>query len=294
MKNLLKSIGIIIPVLFLLVSCALSGQDKEAFTSLFNGEDLSGWETYIGVPEPSVEVSGLATDADGKYTEPIGLNKDPLNVFTVVDEDGAPAVKVTGEIYGSLATEKEFGNYHFRMQVKWGEKKWAPRADKPRNSGLLYHGTGEYGAGLGVWKKSHECQVMENMFGDSYRMGDTYCSIRSAIPEGSQRYYVYNPEADLVESGEGKEGGKICFKSSMNEKPLGEWNTVEIICVGAKSVHIINGVVNMVNEDSHLIVDGKKVPLTNGNIQLQSEGAEVYFRNMEIKSIDQIPEEYLK
>ena len=200
---------------------------------------------------------------------------------------------MTGEIYGSLATQKEFENYHFRMEVKWGEKKWAPRADKARNSGLLYHGTGEYGAGLGVWKKSHECQVMEEMFGDSYRMGDTFCSIRSEPLEG-QRFYVYNPEAELVESGEGKQGGKITSKSSMNEKPLGEWNTVEIICFGAKSIHIINGVVNMVNEDSHLLLEGKNVPLTKGNIQLQSEGAEVYFRNMEIMSIDQIPEGLLK
>ena len=50
----------------------------------------------------------------------------------------------------------------------------------------------------------------------------------------------------------------------------------------------------MVNEDSHLLVNGQKKPLSKGNIQLQSEGAEVFFRKMEIREIDEIPEEYLK
>jgi hypothetical protein len=134
---------------------------------------------------------------------------------------------------------------------------------------------------------------METMFGDSYRMGDTYCSIRASQPEGGNRY-VYDPTADLVEFGQDKQGGKICSKNATHEKPRGEWNTVEVFCVGTKSVHVINGVVNMVNEDSHLLVNGQKKPLSKGNIQLQSEGAEVFFRKMEIREIDEIPKEYLK
>lgn len=272
-------------------SCQPTDQKSE-FRALFNGQDLEGWETYIGIPGASVEMPGLERDSTGNYDEPVGLNKDPLNIFQVVIEDGKPAVRVSGQVNGALATKEEFENYHFRMQVKWGEKKWYDRDDALRNSGLLYHGTGDYGAGLGVWRQSHECQVMETMFGDSYRMGDTFCSIRASVPEGGGRY-IYDPDATPVEFGEGKQGGKICSKNKTNEKPLGEWNTVEIICVGTKSIHIINGVVNMVNEDSHLMVNGQKQPLSKGNIQLQSEGAEVFFRNMEIRSIDEVPEEYL-
>jgi hypothetical protein len=177
--------------------------------------------------------------------------------------------------------------------VKWGTQKWPEGSDNLRNSGLLYHGTGDYGQGLGVWKKSHECQMMETMFGDSYRMGDTYCSIRASRPEEGQRY-VYDPSASLVEFGEGKQGGKICSKSVTNEKPHGEWNVVEVICLGDTSIHVINGTVNMVNVDSHLEENGKIIPLTRGNIQLQSEGAEVFFRRMEIRNISAIPEKYLQ
>jgi hypothetical protein len=277
--------------MILISSCSMQNSEAE-FEALFNGQDLAGWETYVGVPNPTVEVPGIEKDTAGNYVAPIGFNNDPLGIFQVVTEDGEPAVKVSGQVNGSLATQAEFENYHFRMQIKWGEKKWVPENQK-RNSGLLYHGTGEYGVGLGVWKQSHECQVMETMFGDSYRMGDTYCSIQASVPEGEKRY-VYDPAAELVEFGQDKQGGKICSKNVTNEKPRGEWNTVEIICVGAKSVHIINGVVNMINEDSHLLVDGQKKPLTKGNIQLQSEGSEVFFRNMEIRSVEEIPEKYLK
>jgi hypothetical protein len=288
----IKFLSLIFLGAIIMGSCGTQN-DKPEFTSLFNGEDLTGWETYIGVPKASVDVPGLEKDTTGNYVAPIGFNKDPLGIFQVVTEDGVPAVKVSGQVNGSLATTDEFENYHYRMQVKWGEKKWYDREDALRNSGLLYHGTGEYGVGLGVWKQSHECQVMETMFGDSYRMGDTFCSIRASKPEGGNRY-VYDPNAELVEFGQDKQGGKICSKNATNEKPRGEWNTVEIFCVGAKSVHVINGVVNMVNEDSHLLVNGQKKPLTKGNIQLQSEGAEVFFRNMEIREIDEIPEAYLK
>ena len=266
--------------------------DQSEFSQLFNGVDLDGWETYIGVPEPSVEVPGLTKNESGEYAEPIGLNNDLLGVFSVVQLDGESVIRASGQIYGSLATKQDYENYHFSMQVRWGEKKWPPREDKLRNSGLLYHGTGEYGAGLGVWKQSHECQVMETMFGDSYRMGDTYCSITATRPEDGG-LYVFDPVGPDVEFGEGKEGGKICSKNVTNEKSLGEWNTVEIICFGDTSLHIINGVVNMINTHSHLEQDGKMIPLTKGNIQLQSEGAEVYFKDIRIKSIDKIPEKYL-
>jgi len=273
-------------------SCSTQKEHAAEFKPLFNGTDLSGWETYIGVPRVDVEVDGLAKDSTGAYSESIGFNKDPLDIFAVVTEDGEPAVRASGQVNGAFATVDEFENYHYRMQVKWGTKKWL-KDDRPRNSGLLYHGTGEYGPGLGAWKISHECQVMETMFGDSYRMGDTYCNITATKPEGGDRF-VYDPEGPSLEVGGGKEAGKIVSKSIMAEKPHGEWNTVEIICVGDKSLHIINGQVNMINTNSHLEVDGQNIPLTKGNIQLQSEGSEVFFRNMEIREVTEIPAKYLK
>jgi hypothetical protein len=278
----------LLAVMFLVVSCG------PKWEPLFNGKDFTGWEFYLGVPDPSVKVPGLERNEAGEYTQPLGVNNDPLNVFTVVEEDGAPALRISGQIYGSFATVHEYGNYHLRLQAKWGEKKWAPRQDLPRNSGLLYHGTGEFGKGLGVWKTSHECQVMETMFGDSYRMGDSWCDIAASRTNENERY-TFDPTAPKVQFGpRGTDLPAICSRNPMNEKPLGEWNTIELLCYEGVSVHIINGKRNMIITNSHLLIDDAETPLTKGVIQLQSEGAEIFYRNIEIRPITKIPDEYLK
>ena len=286
----MKKVFYVFPLIAMMfISCSSEPQ----WESLFNGKDFTGWEVYIGVPHPSVDVPGMERNEEGVYTQPLGVGNDPLKVFSVVEVDGAPALRSSGQIYGSFATVKEYGNYHLRIEAKWGEKKWAPREELPRNSGLLYHGTGEFGKGLNVWKISHECQVQENDFGLSYRMGTTFCDITARRNE-SGRGYTYDPAAEKVRFGPGMPAGSVCAQNPMNEKPLGEWNIIELICFEGTSIHVINGKVNMINTNSHLLIDGVEVPLTKGVIQLQSEGAEIYFRNIEIRPITKIPDEYLK
>ena len=286
----MKKVFFVFPLLatMFFVSCGSEPQ----WEPLFNGKDFTGWEVYLGVPDPSVDVPGMERNEEGVYTQPLGVHNDPLNVFTVVDVEGSPAVRASGQIYGSFATIREFGNYHLKLEAKWGEQKWAPREDKPRNAGLLYHGVGEFGKGLNVWKISHECQVMENDFGDSYRMGETFCDITASRDEESNRF-TFDRNAPKVRFGHGSSMVPICKRNPINEKPHGEWNTIEVLCYEGTSVHVINGVVNMINTNSHLLIDGKETPLVKGVIQLQSEGAEIYYRNIQIRPINKIPDEYL-
>ncbi|MDN5212757.1 hypothetical protein QQ020_11895 [Fulvivirgaceae bacterium BMA12] len=82
-------------------------ESKDGLRSLFNGKDLSGWYTYLRPPEPTSEVDGLK---DRKYVKHIGLNEDPLNIFTVVQEDGSPAIRISGEVPGVLITKEEYEN----------------------------------------------------------------------------------------------------------------------------------------------------------------------------------------
>ena len=70
---------------------------------------------------------------------------------------------------------------------------------------------------------------------------------------------------------------------------LTEWNTVELYAVGQTAVHVVNGKVNMVLTGLRHKVDGKDVPLTNGKIQLQSESAEVYYRDIAVRPLSEIP-----
>ena len=77
------------------------------------------------------------------------------------------------------------------------------------------------------------------------------------------------------------------------EKPTGEWNTLELITFGDKSLHIVNGEVVMALSNSRYTLDSKVIPLTKGKIQLQSEGAEIFFKNILMTPIKEIPKNIL-
>src|SRR2546425_406508 len=78
-----------------------------------------------------------------------------------------------------------------------------------------------------------------------------------------------------------------------DEKPRGEWNTVEVIFWAGNCLHLLNGKVNMVLTSPRYLEARKVIPLRSGKIQLQSEGAECYYRKVEIRPIGEIPAEYL-
>jgi hypothetical protein len=64
---------------------------------------------------------------------------------------------------------------------------------------------------------------------------------------------------------------------------------VEIVCFGQTSIHIVNGQVVMVLTGLRHKVGGREVPLTKGRLQIQSEAAEIFWRNVEVRSIAEIP-----
>ena len=66
------------------------------------------------------------------------------------------------------------------------------------------------------------------------------------------------------------------IKKKDNEKPTGEWNRIEVIANKGKCTHIVNGIV--VNE-------AESVSLRSGRILIQSEGAEIFYRKIDIKEL---------
>jgi len=270
MKRTIYALFIITGIILFSSACSPA---KKKWKSLFNGKDLSGWETYVGPKEK-----------DGK---PMGLNNDPMKLFSVVELDKEKALRISGEINASIATKEEFENYHLVLELKWGEKLYTSY-----NSGLLYHSYGDFGVANGVWMNSHEFQLFTGNIGDSYRMGNTYCEI--PIIENSEGRYVYNKNGEITES-KPKTKSVMIAKDNDYEKPKGEWNKIELYCYGRTSVHVVNGNVNMINYKSGKYVDGGIVePLTKGKIQIQSEGGELFVRNIKISPIDKIPDELLK
>ncbi|NIJ52789.1 hypothetical protein FHS68_001959 [Dyadobacter arcticus] len=264
---------------FILLLCCVSVLTAKAFgqqkmghgTSLFNGKDLTGWETYLDRP-----------DQNNKDQAPLGLNNDPNKVFSVVIEDGEPAIRISGETFGAVSTLESFGNYHLQLQFKWGKQKWAPKLDQPRDSGLLFHSVGDYGSSF-LWKKSFEFQVQEGDCGDYWGVMDVLAEAEAFKNE--QGKYVYKKGAERITFRDKTPNGRTCLKGLDNELKSGEWNTVDLYCFGGTAVHMINGKINMVLTNTRHMVNGKEEPLVRGQIQIQSEGAEVFYRNLTVEPI---------
>ena len=108
----------------------------------------------------------------------------------------------------------------------------------------------------------------------------------SATVEKRGNEWYFNPKGELKKFS----GGRINwfdrdpmwkdvkgFRGSKDvEKPAGEWNRLECICDGDKITNILNGtVVNAGIGASH----------TKGKILFQSEGAEVFFRKIDLRPL---------
>ncbi|MFY0607603.1 MAG: DUF1080 domain-containing protein [Cyclobacteriaceae bacterium] len=287
MKNLFALLSIVI-----ISSCSSGIKEEQQWTNLLDME-LSNWDTYLSYKFEDGYKGEQPTDAAGNPLEPIGLNQDSSGVFTTIEENGQPVLKVSGEIYGAVTSILEYKNYHLRLKVKWGQKKWPPREKLLRDSGLLYHATGPNGRSYWrTWMRSQEFQIMEGHFGD-YWLTETAIDIR-AYPTEAIMSQVADVSQPFIPMGVGEPNPGYCMRSANYENPFGQWNTIELICFEDKSLHIVNGRVVMVLSNSRYVDNGQKVPLTQGKIQLQSEAAEVYFKEVAIRSIAEMPQRYAK
>jgi hypothetical protein len=269
------------------------GQEPPAWRSLFNGKDLAGWDTWLGRPHKSVAGLELKQNDQGDYVESVGLNRDPKRVYSVVQLSDGPAVRISGEIFGALTSQEDFENYHFKVDFKWGTKKWPPRENAVRDSGILYHCVGEHGAAGTFWMQSQECQVQERDCGDYWSVAGAIVDIEAEPlernPASPIRYRIGAMKARVprtltLPNGQTRTDPRI-IKSHDAEKKTGEWNTIEVLCFKDTSVHVVNGQVVMILTGSRRKVGEKEVPLTKGKIQIQSEGAEVFYKNILIRPI---------
>lgn len=257
---------------------------KDDWQPLFNGKDLDGWDTFIGPP---------LDDAGKKLSEvPVGLNNDPKQVFTVVENGGEKVIRISGENWGAISTKKEYQNFHLQLMFKWGSLSWGQKKNKKKDSGLLYFSVDDYGADYGAWMRSQEFQVEEGNCGDYWGVAGGMEDI--PVLKKSDSEYVYMPGEPMLNFSATAKVGRHCIKRGDAEKPTGEWNVLDLYCHGDTSVHVINGKVMMVLYHSQQSDNGQLTSLIKGKLQIQSEGAEVFYKQIKIKSLDAIPPELLK
>jgi len=283
------------PILYLLAGFLCSQTAfavDDSWRQLFNGTNLNGWETYMNRPHPSWDVPGMPRGTNGVYTEVIGKNRDPLKVFTVETVDGRPAVHVTGQGFGTLTTIETFTNFHLRLQFKWGERRWGSRTNSLRDAGLLYYVHGEPGFQSDTWPRSLEFQIQEHDVGDLYIIGDTQVTVSASQmpPDAKGRVrYIYNPKGEPTLFLQKPPAVGRCIKADDLEKPWGEWNTIELICFNGDSIHIVNGRVVMRLHDARQLGGTEPALLRSGAISLQTEGAEIFYREVELQPITEVP-----
>lgn len=271
-------------VVALLAACLPHARAGEPGWTPLLDEKLSQWEKFLGIPEPTVDIPGYPTKESGKRGR-LGLNNDPKNVYSTRQENGETILHVTGEVFGGLTTLQSYSNYHLRLQFRWGTTMWPPREKGPRDSGILYHCVGEHGAFWNVWKRSLECQIQENDIGDFFSIVGTMADIPSV--EAKRDFWRYEPGAPL------RPYQSRCARGAdYPEKPNGEWNTLEIITLGTRAIHVLNGKVVNVLVNTRYKDRDKEIPLAAGQIQIQSEAAEIDYRRIEIRPITELPAEF--
>jgi hypothetical protein len=182
------------------------------------------------------------------------------------------------------------------VEYRWGDKTWPAdderydRFNKARDNGILVHSVGRDGAYWGSWMLSIEAQIIEGGTGDLLLVNDSsikglrFTATVPAAPEKQGNCWVYQPGGTLQTL---ERAGRINwryrdpkwedvkgFRGERDvEKPAGEWNRFEIVAAGDSLKYILNGVT--VNE----VV---KVSPRRGKIQIQSEGAEIFFRKVDL------------
>jgi hypothetical protein len=153
-----------------------------------------------------------------------------------------------GQPFGYLRTEQDYGNYVLRVEWRW------PAGDRPRrNSGVFVHVNGPDN----IWPRGAEAQLMSGRAGDFWLVGGYKLSIDPDRKDPkSDRHWFRLP-------------GEY-------EKPIGDWNQYEITCRDRDIEVKING---------KLANSGTDAETTSGAIILQSEGAEIHFRNVTLERL---------
>ena len=213
-------------------------QAAEGWQLLFDGESLDGWKRF---------------------------NRDTIGPLWSVQDgailcDGEGLGEGSGEMGGSLITEREFKNFDLVLEYK---------LSSGGNSGLLYH------------------VVEDPKYKYDYETGPEFQLLDDAGWKGGEL-------SDAQKAGSNYD--MYAASSSKKVNPAGEWNTARIVYYHGHVEHWLNGekVVEFDEDSEEYKERYEKSKWTeypdwnkakSGAIGLQDHGAPVYFRNIRIKEL---------
>jgi hypothetical protein len=177
-------------------------------------------------------------------------------------DEGSLYLDVTNknsEQRGDLVTDEEFENFHLKLDWKISEGS---------NSGIIFNIKEDPGKYKNTYNTGPEMQVIDN---------EKHRDAKNPKHRAADLY-------DLV----------ACSKET--GKPIGEWNTVEIVSNKGKLDFYLNGVnvvsTTMFDDNWNQLIAGSKFAgmpgfgtFRSGKIALQDHGDQVWYRNILIKKL---------
>lgn len=177
-------------------------------------------------------------------------DKDPKDTYSI--KDGV--IQVAGLPGGYMRTEADYCNYLLHVEWRW--------PGSGGNSGVLTHMSGPDK----MYPKSFECQLASGHAGDIWLIGSGE-KLNPLIGIKTAEHAAGGPRVD---------GRRIKKLHDSSEKPLGQWNTYEVICKDDWMLIFANGVLQNV---------ATGMSDRCGKICLQSEGTPIEFRNVYIEQL---------
>jgi hypothetical protein len=258
---------------------------------------LSSVVAPLVAAEPIAPTAKIDLLADGLNPFTVWLQdtkqSDPRGVFSI--KDGV--LHITGDGLGCICTKADYRDYHLVAEFRWGERTWAGRVEKAKDTGILVHSYGEDGAYGGIWKRSIEAQVIEGGCGDFVVVRSSQpnppppvLALSAEVVEGPKMQWIWKEggEKRRFEKGRVNWFGRDPdwqdvkgFRGKNDvESPAGEWTRMDVICRGDTITNVVNGtVVNRASE----------VSPAAGQVQIQTELAECFFRKLELWPLDKAP-----
>lgn len=194
----------------------------------------------------------MAQQADGEFDGWKTFHeKDGAKTGDVwrLQPDGVLVCK--GQPRGYLYTEAAHKNFALRVEWRY------PAGTKGGKGGVLVRMTGEHA----IWPRCFECQLNQGAAGDVWAI----------------RGYEFTGPADQLKVTPQSAFGVLRHLKRLAdaEKPAGEWNALEAVVDGATITQTVNG---------KLVSKATGCEVVAGKILLTSEGTEIHFRNIELKT----------
>lgn len=183
------------------------------------------------------------------YDLEAGKQNDASKLFSIHDK----TIRLYGAHAGYLMSEKSYTNFKLTAEYRWNTDTTFIRKNDKKNSGLMYLVPNDTPDEL--WPKGIQYQIKEGATGDFVLLKNVTLEIKGEN---------IGPGASVV--------SKNFFNAA---KPIGEWNTIEIIVNGGKVIQKLN---------NQLVNEGENPSVTTGRILLQYEGFPIDFRKIELQT----------